>query len=95
MSLQSFAAVGILVVLAFVSLVLLFSDDSVSGLAQFSISRCSIPAGFEAEFTSRNDCLNALPALCSDACPNWLSECVSFSKRQCSFVGRHVGGAFA
>ena len=95
MSLQSFAAVGILVVLAFVSLVLLFSDDSVSGLAQFSIARCSIPVGFEAEFTSRNECLNALPALCSSACPNHLKECIRFSKRQCSFVGRNVGGAFA
>ena len=91
---EPFAAVGILIIIASVSLVLLFSDDSVSGLAQFSVERCFLPAGFEANFSSKNECLDSLHSLCSDSCPNDLKGCIRFSKRQCGFVGRSVGGVF-
>lgn len=84
----TFAVISIVSLLAAVSLVLLFNDNSVSGLAQYSVKRCSLPDGFEQNFASKNACIFAANDLCSESCPADLYDCIYTGKRKCQNIGK-------
>src|SRR3989344_2526502 len=83
-----FAVVSIVLLLAFVSLVLLFSQAEYSGNAVFTLKRCSLPDGFEQNFASKNACIFAVNDLCSESCPFKLYGCIYAGKRKCENVGK-------
>lgn len=83
----SFMVFSIVVVVAiFASFLLL--GNSVVGLAQFSVGRCSLADGFEKDFSSKNDCESALNSLCPQVCSASLRDCIDVSKRACKNIGR-------
>jgi len=88
-SFNSFGVVGVIIVLASVSLLLVFSQNNISGLAEFSVERCTIPDGFEDSFASKNKCIDAARDLCAQVCAsNNRYDCFYNAKRLCENLGR-------
>ena len=84
---HNYLSLGIVAVLAVLALVLVFTDNSSVGLAQYSVERCHLQDGFEANFESKNDCMLALKDLCTEQCSD-INNCVRVSRSACSQIGR-------
>ena len=94
---REFVLVCIVLVFAAFSLVVSFAFNDASGFAvqKLGVSRCELPVGFEAQFSSKNECIRALPAICSENCFSSVSGCIDIGKHSCEQVGRVFVRAFA
>ena len=88
MSFNSFAVLGVVFIFALLSLIILFSQNSVVGLTPFSGGLCSLQDGFEKDFTSKNECIYAANDLCGQNCPSSARNCFFTSKRICQNIGK-------
>ncbi|MBI4141570.1 hypothetical protein HY484_01440, partial [Candidatus Woesearchaeota archaeon] len=83
---------AIVAVFAVFALAVPFVFDNYSSMAvqRLSISRCELPYFFEQQFSSKNDCIRALPGLCAENCFGDVGDCIDLGKRSCSNVGRRI-----
>ncbi|MBI4140592.1 hypothetical protein HY485_02010 [Candidatus Woesearchaeota archaeon] len=94
---HEFVIVGIVLVFAVSALFVSFAFNDASGFAvqKLSVSRCELPFGFEAQFSSKNECIHSLPVICSENCFGGVSGCIDLGKHSCEQVGRVFVRAFA